>query len=119
MGDWVLDLSPQTLVRSIFFLNEKNFCLRWYKEHRGLKLSQFIRNKDPWRYIENGSKAFRGDVGNLHRENKVIRQYPCLDAGCACHIYLLDLYFSKLSEGACKEGAFYFTLLRNKEALGY
>ena len=43
------DLTPQALVRSVIFLNGKNFCLR------GLKLSQFVRNKNQ---IENGSMAF-------------------------------------------------------------
>ena len=45
------DLTPQVLVRSVF-LNGKKFCLR------GLKLSQFVRNKDHWRHIENGSMTF-------------------------------------------------------------
>ena len=79
------DLTLQALVRSVFFLNGKNFCLR-------------------------------GGVGDLCRENKVIRQYPCPDAGRACHVYLLDLYFSKLSEGAKEKGAFYFTPLRKTPA---
>ena len=86
------------------------------KEYRELKLSQFVKNKDHWKYAENGSKAFRGGVGYPHRENKVIRQYPCPDAGRACHVHLLDLYFSKLSEGAKEKGAFYFTPLRKTPA---
>jgi len=40
------DASPQALLRSVFFLNGKNFCLKWGKEYRELKLSQFTRNKD-------------------------------------------------------------------------
>ena len=104
---------------------EKCILLEWEKllprggggkEYRELKLSQFVKNKDHWKYAENGSKAFRGGVGYPHRENKVIRQYPCPDAGRACHVHLLDLYFSKLSEGAKEKGAFYFTPLRKTPA---
>ena len=85
------DSSPQSLVRSVFYMNGKNFCLRGGKEHRELKLSQFIRSKDHWKYIENGSKAFRGGVSDLRRENKVVRQYPCPAAGPGCHVHLLDV----------------------------
>ena len=63
-----------------------------------------------------GSKAFQGGVGDLRRENKVIRQYPCPDAGHGCHVYLLDLYFSKLSEGPKETVLFYFTPLRKTPA---
>ena len=70
------DQSPRALVRSVFFLNGKNFCLRGGQEHRNLKLSQFVHEKDHWKYIETGSKNFRGGVADLRRENKVVRQYP-------------------------------------------
>ena len=32
------------------------------QEHRNLKLLQFVREKDHWKYIETGSKNFRGGV---------------------------------------------------------
>ena len=82
------------------------------KEHWELKLSQYTRNKDDWKYVENGSKAFRGGVVDLCRENKVVRQYPCPAVGRACHVYLPDLYFSKLSGDAKEKDAFYFSAVR-------
>ena len=52
------DLTSQALMRSVF-LNGKNFCLMGGKEHgRELKLSQFVRNKDHWKYVENAVKGF-------------------------------------------------------------
>jgi len=77
-----------------------------------LKRSQFTRNKDHWNYVEKGLKAFRGGAADLRRENKVVRQYPCPAVGRACNVYLLDLYFSKLPEGAKEKDAFYFSAVR-------
>ena len=42
------------------------------QEHRNLKLSQFVREKDHWKYIETGSKNFRGGV---HRKEKAIQPW--------------------------------------------
>lgn len=80
---------------SCFYLNGINFSLRGGKEHRELKWSQLVREKDCWKYVEHGSKCFRGGVGDLNRENKVVYQYPvsCTER---CHVRLLDIYFSKL-----------------------
>jgi len=88
------DASPQALLRSVFFLNGKNFCLRGGKEHHALKLSLITRNKDHWKYVENGSKVFHGGVANLHRENKVVQQYPCPAVGHACHMYIYWIFTS-------------------------
>ena len=58
-------------------------------------------------------KAFRGGgAADLRRENKVVQQYPCPAVGCACHVYLLDLYFSKLPEGAKEKDVFYFSAVQ-------
>lgn len=73
--------SPLALIRAVFYLNGKNFCLRGGKEHCELKLSQFQRQKDHYKYIENGSKNFRGGTSDLRRENKVASQYPCPSDG--------------------------------------
>ena len=55
------------------------FSPKWKKllspggqEHRNLKLSQFVREKDHWKYIETGLKNFRGGVADLRRENKSV-----------------------------------------------
>lgn len=39
------------LLRAVFFLNGKNFCLRGGEEHRQLKLSQVVRCTDPLTYV--------------------------------------------------------------------
>ena len=103
------DKSPTALLNAVFFLNGMNFSLRGGKEHRELKRSQLIREGDHWKYIEHGSKSFRGGMGDLHRENKVVRQYPiaCKER---CHVRLLDLYVSKLPEGT--NDVFYCTAPR-------
>ena len=72
--------SPKALVKAVFFLNGKIFCLRGGKEHRELKLSQFQREHDHWKYTEYGSKNFRGGLADLRQENEVIRQFvPVLE----------------------------------------
>jgi len=107
---------PPSAAEKCILLNGKNFCLGGggggKKEHRDLKLSQFARNKEHWKYVENGSKALHGGVPNLCRENKVVRKYPCPAVGRACHVYLLDLYFSELPEGAKEKDVFYFSAVR-------
>ena len=45
------DNAPDRLLNAVFYYNGKNLCLRGGKEHRSLKLSQFVRSKDPDKYI--------------------------------------------------------------------
>ncbi len=80
------DHTPLALVRGVFFLNGKNFCLRGGKEHRELKLSQLVKCDDHYKYVENGSKSFRGGVGDLRRENKLF------DSILALKLVLLVMY---------------------------
>ena len=105
------DHTPLALVRTVFFMNGKNLCLRGGKEHRDLKLSQFVKCSDHYKYVENGSKTFRGGVSDLRRENKIVRQYRCPHAGVACHVYLLDTSIAKLPASAKSKDNFYFTPL--------
>ena len=104
--------SPRALVRAVFYLNGKNFCLRGGEEHRELKFVQLKRNIDHWTYTEHGSKNYRGGFGDLNRKNKVVKQFPVPDAGDRCHVKLLDLYVSKLPKEAKQKGSFYFTPLQ-------
>ena len=50
--------NPKSLLRAVFYLNGKNFCLRGGSEHRNLKLSQlqWFSNPEQYVYTENGSK---------------------------------------------------------------
>ena len=72
---------PKALVMGVFFfLNGKTFWLRGGKENRELKLSQFQRENDHWKYTECESKNFRGGLADLRRENEVVRQFvPVLE----------------------------------------
>ena len=88
-------------------------CLRGGQEHWNLRLTQFIRESDHWKYVESGSKNFRGGVADLRRENKVVRQYVCDDLGKRCHVHILDLYMERLPKEAKGKDAFYFTPLRS------
>ena len=107
--------SPLSLLRAVFFYNGKNFCLRGGKEHRELKLSQLVREKEPDRYvyIENGSKNRSGGLWQLHVDNKIVPIYACDEAGDRCHVRLLDKYISKLSPKAIEKDFFYMRALEN------
>ena len=52
---WAADVlgtnNPTALLRAVFFLNGKNFCLCGGSEHRNLKLSQLQRLSNPDRYL--------------------------------------------------------------------
>ena len=98
--------SPKALLRAIF-LNGKNFCLRGGQEHRELKISQFVRGVDHWKYVENGSKNHKGGLKNLRHENKVVRQYACPELGERCHVSLLDTYFAHIPPTAFERDNFY------------
>ena len=106
------DHSPTALLRAVFYLNGINFSLHGGKEHRNLKRSQLTREEDHWMYVENGSKCFRGGVGDLRRENKIVRQYALPSCGNdRCHIRILDLYTSKLPKDT--NNVFYCTPLKS------
>ena len=55
--------NPTALLRAVFFLNGKNFCLRGREEHRKLSRTKLIRDPPSfddkvksYNYVENGSK---------------------------------------------------------------
>ena len=54
--------NPKSLLRAVFYLKWKNFCLRGGSEHRRLKLSQFQCHLTPHHYLytENGLKNHSG-----------------------------------------------------------
>ena len=112
----VLNLNtPLGLLRAVFYSNGKAFCLRGGKEHRNLKISQFVRQSDPDRYIytENGSKNQSGGFTDLRIENKVVPIYATSEAGIRCHVKQLDLYLSKLPAKARELDIFYVRPLPN------
>ena len=103
------DDSPERLLNAVFFYNGKNICLRGGKEHRALKISQFVRSYDPDQYVykENGSKNRSGGLYECRVENKSVVIMACKDAGVRCHVHLLDIYLSKLPPKAREIDCFY------------
>ena len=110
--------SPSGLLRAVFFYNGLNFVLRGGQEHRNLKISQlkFSSVPDPDRpgvfvdcveYTEHGSKNRPGGCHQLNLENKVVIQYARPELGVRCHVYLLQLYLSKLPQSAFEQDIFY------------
>ena len=91
------DDNPRALLNAVFFLNGKNFALRGGQEHASLKISQLVRLHNPpaYKYTENGSKNHSGGINDKSCNKEVlITAEP--ELGKRCHVYLLDLYLSKL-----------------------
>ena len=104
----VLNLcTPKGLLRSVFYCNGKNFCLRGGMEHRNLQLSQFTRFSDHYLYTENASKNRQGGFVQLKVENKRVPIYANSDAGERCHVHILDTYISKLPDEVKQQDYFY------------
>ena len=90
--------TPKRLLRTVFFLNGKNFCLRGGAEQRNLKINQLKRLKDPMMYIytENASKNKAGGLAQMRVKNKVVSIVAVPESGDRCHVLVLDAYLSKL-----------------------
>ena len=89
-----------------------------FEEHRGLKLSQLQRLKNPDRYIytENYSKNRSGTFDQLHIQKKVVPVIcTCTTTRKSkCHVHLLDLYISKLPSTILEsKSLFYLRPLQN------
>ena len=102
----------------LFYLNGINFVLRGGGEHRSLKISQFTFHNVPdpdntqkiircVEYAEHGSKNRPGGSHQINQENKIVTQFAREDLGDRCHIFLLELYLSKLPVSALQNDVFY------------
>ena len=102
--------TPKGLFRSVFFYNGKCFCLRGGEEHRELTLAEVERFEDPLRYVytKNSSKNCKGGVSGMRLEHKKLPSFANPEAGNRCHVFLIDLYISKLPPAAIEKGNFYF-----------
>ena len=91
------DGTPRSLLNAVFFLNGKNFALRGGSEHHNLKTSRLVRMDNPsaYKYTENGSKNHSGGSNDKSRNKEVVITADP-ELGKRCHVYLLDLYLSKL-----------------------
>ena len=82
-------------------MNGKVLCLRGGREHKMLKLSQFtIHSEESGEFVvykENGSKNRSGTYKEKAYSNKIVTHYADSTLGDKCYVYILKLYFSKLS----------------------
>ena len=100
---------PQALLCTVFYLNGMNFCLRGGEEHRSLKISQLKRSDGPptYTYVENGSKNRNGTFSQRYIPNKTVPIHANPLDKERCHVRILDVYISKLSEDAIAKDVFY------------
>ena len=101
--------NPKGLLRAVFFMNGISFCLRGGEEHRKLRLSQLKRESDPPKYVytELASKNRAGGLAQLRVKNKSVSIFAVPEAGNRCHVFLLDLYITKLPKQAFEQDVFY------------
>ena len=93
--------TPSSLLKAVFFMNGKVLCLRGGREHKMLKLSQFtIHSEESGEFVvykENGSKNRSGTYKEKADSNKIVKHYADSTLVDKCYVYILKLYFSKLS----------------------
>ena len=89
--------------------------LRGGREHKMLKLSQFtIHSEESGEFVvykENGSKNRSGTYKEKADSNKIVKHYADSTLGDKCYVYILKLYFSKLSPTLFEDSSavFYIT----------
>ena len=100
--------NPKPLLRAVFYLNGRNFCLRGGEEQRNLKIQlQRLRNPDRYVYTENASKNRYGGLKQMRVKNKSVPILAVPESGSRCHVYILDTYLGKLSPEALEKDNFY------------
>ena len=91
-------MTPTSLLNTVFFLNGKMLCLRGGREHRDLKIAQFIFDCDEGgdyvQYSEHGSKNRSGSYKDKG-ENKIVKHYAQVNDE-RCYVRHLQFYLSKL-----------------------
>ena len=101
--------TPLGLLRAVLYYNGKCFWLHGGQEHRELGISQLTRHQKPDRYVynENSSKNRKGGLAEIRLEHKSVSTYANPEISIRCHVYLLDLYISKLPPQAFEKDIFY------------
>ena len=101
--------TPEKLLHTVFYLNGKNFLLRGGEEHYNLKISQMQRFENPprYEYTELVSKNRAGGLASYRLKNKVVPVFQDESLGKQCHVYVLDLYLSKIPSSARAQDVFY------------
>ena len=81
----------------------------WAEEHYNLKISQMQRFENPprYEYTELVSKNRAGGLASYRLKNKVVPVFQDESLGKQCHVYVLDLYLSKIPSSARAQDVFY------------
>lgn len=89
--------TPVQLLRTVFYLNGKNFLLRG-EEHYNLKISQLqcFNNPPRYEYMEFVLKNRCGGMASHRLRNKVVPVFQGKSVGNQCHVYVLNLGLSKI-----------------------
>ena len=101
---------PRGLLRSVFFMNGKCFCLRGGQEHWDLSISQLERLNNPDRYIYREKASIKNRPGGIEQsrlEHKCVTIVANPRVGSRCHVFLLDKYIKKLPKAAIEKDVFY------------
>ncbi len=100
--------TPKGLLRAVFFICGKCFCLRGGEEHRNLSVYHFKRLSKPDRYCytEHSSKNRPGGIEELQSDHKAVTIFANPAVGDRCPVLILDKYIAKLPANAF-EKAFY------------
>ena len=117
------DHSPKVLVRTMVFLNGKNFALRSGQEHRALRFDPpqiTLHEPDgdtPYLlYVEDVSKSNQGGLKHMKVRRKEVKHYANTDNPARCHVRIYKKYVS-LCPPDGKKGGFYLQPLRKYEEL--
>ncbi|XP_070557212.1 zinc finger MYM-type protein 2-like [Ptychodera flava] len=89
------DHSSRVLVRTMVFLNGKNFALRSEREHRALRFDppQIIWHEPDGNtpyllYVEDVSKSNQGGLKHMKVRRKEVKHYANTDNPARCHVWL-------------------------------
>ena len=115
------DHSPRVLVRTMVFMNGKNFALRSGQEHRALRFNPpqiTLHEPDgdtPYLlYVEDVSKSNQGGLKHMKVRRKEVKHYANTNNPVRCHVRLYKKYVS-LCPPDMKKNAFYLQPLRKYE----
>ncbi len=102
--------SPETLLNTLYFYIGKLFGLR-AKEHRILRLHNFVVTENEVSFVENVSKTFHGGLKDLKRNPRNVKH--CCHADNEkdhkhCIVKLFKKYISMVSQLSRRNDAFYF-----------
>jgi hypothetical protein len=113
------DYNPKVLLRTLVFLNGKNFALRSGEEHRRLRLSPaqivLVENEtgDYLKYTEDVSKSNQGGLRHRMIKPKIVTQYKNKIQPERCHVRIWKKYMEMCPKINQPKDALYLQPLQN------